>query len=684
MTEYFHDEMQETSTAFRAGLAWRVLLPMAVLHFKGVLSHSWWLVKGAWLFSQLLRKPYSRRNLETPLDLNLTVRYVHLYPEMSPGTAAAISMAKQELEIMRCLPLAVLEAFKMWWRFVQNNQQLWFVFHVFVLLRVLQHEVPSLPNHQFFRGILAVISTIPGGPLFVTSTYCYMVLFDALVGGAIVGRVSGLCWKFVSSGVCDFTVFVFLLVLPCVVFRQEWLQPQPDSVATFLSDYQCWLWHLLGIQFVMYMRSQARLSSCSQAVRRAYHLGRVAAAQVLLLAFMVLNWCAFLRQVNVHVHAGVQKSVADSYDQQGFVPWTRIAMLLLGPSWGNHACLQHYVLVQLYVRFSDPVDVIRSYGEAKVCIKWLFKLQPADGAQNRLKARMAAPLICSAYVLSLVALNARTIFAVYDAYAYFSSWVDGVMWAGLAVVALYTVLSCPPVLRELYCLAQLTSSMLVLSIVLCMAVASLARAVCKAAAACVRMPLKAAAFCVRMPLKAAALCVRMPLKAAAVCTHILPQAAAVCVRILLKGPTTLAGLCASVLSKQLKAASNAGRNAAAAARPVSNAAQGMPPAGRNMDSIVHKGKAMRKPAKQVPPAAAESASITKPAVAADVGVLQDCVVCLDAPRSVALLPCGHVVLCSSCFGQLHRQAQGKGCGGTFCCPLCRTEVQSHVGSLIWA
>jgi hypothetical protein len=64
--------------------------------------------------------------------------------------------------------------------------------------------------------------------------------------------------------------------------------------------------------------------------------------------------------------------------------------------------------------------------------------------------------------------------------------------------------------------------------------------------------------------------------------------------------------------------------------------------------------------------------------------LHDCVVCLDAPRSVALLPCRHVALCDDCFAGMQRKAQLAGCGVLPCCPMCRAEVQQHVGGLILA
>lgn len=60
----------------------------------------------------------------------------------------------------------------------------------------------------------------------------------------------------------------------------------------------------------------------------------------------------------------------------------------------------------------------------------------------------------------------------------------------------------------------------------------------------------------------------------------------------------------------------------------------------------------------------------------------ECVVCLDARRGVALLPCGHVVLCRSCFARLHKRAQQLAGKGRLCCPVCRSEVHGHVDGLI--
>jgi hypothetical protein len=49
-----------------------------------------------------------------------------------------------------------------------------------------------------------------------------------------------------------------------------------------------------------------------------------------------------------------------------------------------------------------------------------------------------------------------------------------------------------------------------------------------------------------------------------------------------------------------------------------------------------------------------------------------CVVCMDAPRSVLLLPCKHLALCEECSESL--QAGGnKGA-----CPVCRVPCVQHI------
>jgi hypothetical protein len=48
-----------------------------------------------------------------------------------------------------------------------------------------------------------------------------------------------------------------------------------------------------------------------------------------------------------------------------------------------------------------------------------------------------------------------------------------------------------------------------------------------------------------------------------------------------------------------------------------------------------------------------------------------CVVCLDAPRHVALIPCGHVVLCLACSRSVLASATKE-------CPMCRVGIEEAV------
>jgi hypothetical protein len=44
----------------------------------------------------------------------------------------------------------------------------------------------------------------------------------------------------------------------------------------------------------------------------------------------------------------------------------------------------------------------------------------------------------------------------------------------------------------------------------------------------------------------------------------------------------------------------------------------------------------------------------------------ECIVCVDAPRSIALAPCGHVCSCDDCAGELHQ------------CPICRKPIEARL------
>jgi hypothetical protein len=77
-------------------------------------------------------------------------------------------------------------------------------------------------------------------------------------------------------------------------------------------------------------------------------------------------------------------------------------------------------------------------------------------------------------------------------------------------------------------------------------------------------------------------------------------------------------------------------------------------------------------------AAARSASPQQPAAhatAAGGSIKQSrkkCIVCMDAPRDVLLLPCKHLVLCSGCAEQM----EGRGALGS--CPYCRQTCVQRV------
>jgi hypothetical protein len=69
--------------------------------------------------------------------------------------------------------------------------------------------------------------------------------------------------------------------------------------------------------------------------------------------------------------------------------------------------------------------------------------------------------------------------------------------------------------------------------------------------------------------------------------------------------------------------------------------------------------------------------------------LQTCVVCIDAPRSVLLLPCKHLVLCQGCCEEMQQPAQRRGRSAArqrkaIDCPVCRQPAQEQVAGIILA
>jgi uncharacterized Zn finger protein (UPF0148 family) len=53
----------------------------------------------------------------------------------------------------------------------------------------------------------------------------------------------------------------------------------------------------------------------------------------------------------------------------------------------------------------------------------------------------------------------------------------------------------------------------------------------------------------------------------------------------------------------------------------------------------------------------------------------DCVVCLDAPATTIVSPCGHKSMCRACGEALVRSHQGPGKGT---CPVCRAPIRDLI------
>lgn len=67
--------------------------------------------------------------------------------------------------------------------------------------------------------------------------------------------------------------------------------------------------------------------------------------------------------------------------------------------------------------------------------------------------------------------------------------------------------------------------------------------------------------------------------------------------------------------------------------------------------------------------------------------LKSCVVCLDAPRSVVLLPCKHLAMCDGCSDQLvvHAREQfvlGVSSSLQVLCPVCRAPAEQRLHGVI--
>jgi hypothetical protein len=71
----------------------------------------------------------------------------------------------------------------------------------------------------------------------------------------------------------------------------------------------------------------------------------------------------------------------------------------------------------------------------------------------------------------------------------------------------------------------------------------------------------------------------------------------------------------------------------------------------------------------------------------DLQQLQSCVVCMDAPRSVLLLPCKHLALCERCCQAMQQPAQRRGRSAArhlkpVVCPVCRQPAEQQVPGVI--
>ena len=59
----------------------------------------------------------------------------------------------------------------------------------------------------------------------------------------------------------------------------------------------------------------------------------------------------------------------------------------------------------------------------------------------------------------------------------------------------------------------------------------------------------------------------------------------------------------------------------------------------------------------------KSVTSTPTSATAELPIGTECVICLDGPRTIALLPCKHLCLCKKCYSSSVRK-----------CPVCSIEV----------
>ena len=55
---------------------------------------------------------------------------------------------------------------------------------------------------------------------------------------------------------------------------------------------------------------------------------------------------------------------------------------------------------------------------------------------------------------------------------------------------------------------------------------------------------------------------------------------------------------------------------------------------------------------------------------AEEGQDKECLICLTETRSVIIMPCGHLCVCSQCGTEIHKQK--------YTCPICRGPINSLV------
>ena len=104
----------------------------------------------------------------------------------------------------------------------------------------------------------------------------------------------------------------------------------------------------------------------------------------------------------------------------------------------------------------------------------------------------------------------------------------------------------------------------------------------------------------------------------------------------------------------------------------------------------HSGQQLNEsPAKPKPKPRPRSASgavvapepLVASADAAELTCQQECVICMDQPKSVFLAPCGHVVACLRCAEEHYGVDGCLAVEGNMSCPLCRKLIRATVTAI---